>query len=186
MNYKNSNYAAFYVAEPFSLSSLRAYATKDFCYYNMLRAWKGEDLSFPFNDAHAKTYSVRDGSDWEKTLKPRLRERLRCSKNIILFLSSNTKCSHALQEEISYGAELRLPIIVVYPELGNNDIVQSGNLSLKVQLLWDKLEPLRMAMNKVPTIHIPMKKDYIQRALSDPELTIQGKRVNDCSKYFYP
>lgn len=152
----------------------------------MLRCWKALDASFPFNDAHAKTYSVRDGSDWEKTLKPRLHKRLRCSKNIILFLSSNTKCSDTLQEEISYGAGLGLPIIVVYPELGNNDIVQNGNLSLKVQQLWNKLEPLRMAMNKVPTIHIPMKKDYIQSALSAPELTIHGKKVNDCSKYFYP
>lgn len=184
--YRNSNYAAFYVAEPFSSSSLGAYATKDFCYYNMLRAWKGKDLSFPFNDAHAKTYSVRDGSDWEHTLKPRLRERLRYSKNIILFLSSNTKYSRALCEEISYGAcELGLPVIVVYPELGNNDIVQNGNLSLKVQLLWNKLPALKIAMDKVPTIHIPIERDYIQRALSLRKLTVQGKKENDCSKYFF-
>jgi len=63
--YRNSNYTAFYVAEPFEPVSLGAHATKDFCYYNTLRAWKGKDTSFPFNDAHAKTYSVRDGSNWE-------------------------------------------------------------------------------------------------------------------------
>ena len=51
--YRNSNYTAFYVAEPFEPSSLGAHATKDFCYYNTLRAWKGKDTSFPFNDAHA-------------------------------------------------------------------------------------------------------------------------------------
>lgn len=85
MTYRNGNYAAFYVAEPFSTSTLGAHATKDFCYYNTLKMWKGKDDKFPFIDSHDKTYSVRDGSDWESTLKPRLRERLRNSKNIILF-----------------------------------------------------------------------------------------------------
>ena len=39
MGYKNGNYSAFYVSEPFSESSLGAYAAKDFQYYNLLRAW---------------------------------------------------------------------------------------------------------------------------------------------------
>ena len=84
MAYRNGNYSAFYVAEPFSESGLGANATKDFVYYNMLRAWKGADTTFPFIDSHDKNYNVRDGSDWEKTLKPRLRDRLAKSKNIIL------------------------------------------------------------------------------------------------------
>lgn len=103
MAYKNGNYTAFYVSEPFSESNLGASATRDFNSYNMLRAWKAADGTFPFNDSHNKTYNVRDGSDWEKTLKPRLRERLNNSKNIILFLSSYTKNSKALREEINYG-----------------------------------------------------------------------------------
>ena len=182
---RNSNYTAFYVAEPFNTSQLGAHATKDFCYYNMLRIWKGKDISFPFYDAHAKTYSVRDDSDWASTLKPRLRERLRVSKNIILFLSSSTKASKALTEEIEYGAcALGLPIIFVYPELDNNDIVKNNSLSLKVRLLWDKLPALKKAMENVPTLHIPMKKEYLQRALSVSKLTIQGKIVNDQSLYF--
>ena len=82
MSYQNANYSAFYVSEPFSESNLGANSTHDFVYYNMLRMWKGEDNSFPFNDAHDKTYNVRDGSDWEKTLKPRLHTRLDNSKNI--------------------------------------------------------------------------------------------------------
>ena len=73
MAYRNGNYTAFYVAEPFHPSSLGANATKDFQYYNTLRMWKGADATFPFVDSHDKTYSVRDGSDWEYTLKPRLR-----------------------------------------------------------------------------------------------------------------
>lgn len=79
------NYCAFYVAEPFNLNNLGANAAKDFCYYNLLKAWKAEDSSFPFVDSHAKTYSVRDGSDWEQTLKPRLHARLDASANVVLF-----------------------------------------------------------------------------------------------------
>ena len=117
MAYRSGNYTAFYVAEPFSSSTLGANATKDFCYFNLLRSWKGAEASFPFIDSHDKTYSVRDGSDWEKTLKPRLRERLRNSKNIVLFLSSTTVNSRALAEEIDYGInDQGLPVIVIYPE----------------------------------------------------------------------
>jgi len=113
MSYKNGNYCAFYVAEPFHESALGAHATKDFVYYNLLRTWKGSDSSFPFNDSHSKTYSVRDGSNWESTLRPRLQERLRTSKNVILFLSERTVSSRALIEEIDYGTNsLGLPIII--------------------------------------------------------------------------
>ena len=99
MAYRNGNYSAFYVNEPFSEGNLGAHATKDFLYYNLLRAWKAGDSSFPFIDSHDKNYDVRDGSDWEATLKPRIHERLRNSKNLILFLSSITSNSRALREE---------------------------------------------------------------------------------------
>lgn len=113
---RTANYAAFYVSEPFSESNLGANATPDFLYYNQLRAWKGADTSFPFVDAHAKTYNVRDNSSWE-TLKKRLHDRLDVSKNIILFLSNNTKNSQALREEIEYGINTKgLPVIVIYPD----------------------------------------------------------------------
>ena len=91
MAYRNGNYSAFYVKEPFNENNLGAHSTKDFVSYNLLRAWKGADSSFPFIDSHNKNYNVRDGSDWEKTLKPRIRERISNSKNLILFLSSITK-----------------------------------------------------------------------------------------------
>ena len=186
MTYRNCNYTAFYVDEPFSSSQLGAHATKDFYYYNILRAWKGKNALFPFNDAHAKTYSVRDDSNWELTLKPRLQKRLRGSKNIILFLSSNTKSSKALVEEIEYGAcTLRLPIIVVYPELDQSQIVSNGQFSLRVNLLWNKLPILKEAMSKVPTLHIPMRLNSVSKALSESKLTIQGKKDGDITQYFY-
>ena len=88
MSNRTANYAAFYVKEPFNESNLGANATPDFLYYNQLRAWKGADSSFPFVDAHAKSYNVRDGSEWE-TLKKRLHDRLSASKNIVELFSDN-------------------------------------------------------------------------------------------------
>ena len=56
MAYRNGNYSAFYVEEPFNENNLGANSTKDFVYYNLLRAWKGADSSFPFIDSHDKNY----------------------------------------------------------------------------------------------------------------------------------
>ena len=103
MSYRNANYSAFYVSEPFSESNLGANSTHDFVYYNMLRMWRGEDNSFPFNDAHDKTYNVRDGSDWEKTLKPRLHTRLEYSNAIV----------HAFQ---GFRAPFSGKIVHIFPE----------------------------------------------------------------------
>ena len=187
MAYRNGNYSAFYVSEPFSESSLGAFATKDFVSYNLLRAWKAQDSDFPFTDSHQKNYNVRDGSDWEKTLKPRLYDRLNNSKNIILFLSSTTKNSKALREEITFGVgDLGLPVIVVYPEYSDkSDIVNCKSNTIKQQLkdLWDNLPSFRDSLDKVPTLHIPLKKDLIRSALNDKDFMINSK--SDAKRSFY-
>ncbi len=174
MSNRTANYAAFYVAEPFSTSNLGAYASPDFRYYNQLRAWKGADNAFPFVDAHAKTYNVRDGSEWE-TLKRRLHERLNVSKNIVLFLSSNTKNSRALREELDYGINVKgLPVIVIYPDYNEKtDIATSDGIRKQIKDLWDKLPVFRDNMNKVATLHVPYKKSLITSALQDPDFKVQ-------------
>lgn len=182
MTYQNGNYCAFYVSEPFNESALQAHATPDFVYYNMLRAWKGKDSSFPFNDSHQKTYSVRDGSNWELTLKPRLRERLKLSKNIILFLSRNTTESKALKEEIEYGITSQgLPIIVVYTEL--ESLLVNNEISKEAQKLWERLPALKNNMSSVPTLHIPLKKDLVIRALTNKDFTVQSKCAPGVYRY---
>ena len=185
MSQRIYNYSAFYVAEPFNTSNLKAYATPDFCYYNILKAWKSEDSAFPFHDAHTTTYSVRDDSDWESTLKPRLHQRLNNSKNIILFLSSNTKHSRALNEEIAFGVgSLGLPVIVVYPECTDKEqIAEGGVIKQVIRNLWDNLPKFRDLMDSVPTIHVPMNKKLISMALEDPDLAIQTKKDN--GRWFY-
>ena len=175
MSYRNANYSAFYVSEPFSESNLGANSTHDFVYYNMLRMWRGEDNSFPFNDAHDKTYNVRDGSDWEKTLKPRLHTRLDNSKNIILFLSSITANSRALREEMNYGISTKgLPVIVIYPDFKEkSDIWCSTGMRKQITDLWDKLPVFRDSMDKIATLHVPYKKSLIVSALKDSDFKVQ-------------
>ena len=188
MAYRNGNYSAFYVAEPFSETNLGANATRDFIYYNLLRAWKGSDAAFPFVDSHSKNYNVRDGSDWEKTLKPRIHERLGNSKNIVLFLSSITKNSRALREEIDYGINTKgLPVIVVYPDYTEkSDIINctSKSIKQKIKNLWDKIPVFRNSMGEVPTIHVPNKKALIKNALNDTEFMV-GTKGNP-GAHFYP
>ncbi len=188
MAYKNGNYSAFYVDEPFDESNLGAHSTEDFVYYNLLRAWKGADSSFPFIDSHNKNYNVRDGSDWENTLKPRIRDRLNKSKNIILFLSSITKSSRAIREEIDFGINTNeLPIIVVYPEYSEkSDIINcsSKTIKQKIKYLWDKLPIFRNSMGDVPTLHIPNKKSLIKNALENENFMVNTKR--DPGVFFYP
>nr|WP_312522682.1 TIR domain-containing protein [Moraxella sp. CTOTU47724] len=183
---RTGNYCAFYVAEPFSESNLNANATHDFVYYNTLRMWKGKDLRFPFIDSHSKTYSVRDGSTWE-TLKARLRARLDVSKNIILFLSSKTANSRAVNEEIEYGINSGLPIIIVYPDYNEKaQLLDSTGTTFNqsIQSLWNKLPTLKDNMDKVPTIHIPMNKNLIAQSLNDIRFTINGKGSTR-GRYFY-
>lgn len=187
MAYRNGNYSAFYVDEPFSESNLRANATRDFVSYNLLRAWKGADTTFPFNDSHNKNYNVRDGSDWEKTLKPRIHERLNNSKNIILFLSSITKNSRALREEMNFGIDTNeLPVIVVYPDYKEkSDIINCTSKTIKknIEELWNNLPSFRDSKHKVPTIHIPNKKELIRSALNDSDFMVNTKcKAGD---YFY-
>jgi len=178
------NYTAFYVDTPFSESNLGARATHDFCYYNTLKLWKATEATFPFLDAHEKTYNVRDDSSWD-TLKKRLHERLNLSKNIVLVFSSITKNSRALREEIEYGVGvLGLPVIVIYSELENTDIATNGKLNTEaLRPYWNKLPAFRDLVDSVPTFHVPCKKAYISSALKDPDVTIQHKKEN--IKYFY-
>ena len=174
-DYRNGNYSAFYVDEPFTDDALGAYSTPDFVYYQMLCMWKGLDYDFPFIDSHMKNYNVRDGSDWESTLKPRLHERLRSSKNIVLFLSSVTRNSRALREEVDYGINTcGLPVIVVYPDFKSyRDIVNGDHLSHKVVDLWEQLPKFRDSKDAVACVHVPIAKEYIVKALADPSYTVQ-------------
>ncbi len=182
---RTANYSAFYVKEPFSTSNLGANATKDFIYYNQLKAWKAQDSSFPFIDAHSRTYNVRDNSKWD-TLKSRLHERLTISKNIILFLSSYTKNSTPLREEIDYGINTcGLPVIVIYPDFHNaSDVADTNGILNQIKTLWNNLPIFRENMNKVATLHVPYKKEFITTALNNSGFKVQTMKT--ATQYYYP
>jgi hypothetical protein len=185
---RTGNYCAFYVSEPYSETNLGAHATPDFRTYNLLRSWKGLDSSFPFVDSHNKNYNVRDNSDWENTLKPRLHDRLNMSKNIILILSSITSNSKALHEEIDFGINNKgLPVIVIYPEYKEkSDIIDFTKKTIKkeIEALWNKLPIFRDSMSKVPTIHIPLNKALIEKTLKDPDFNVSTKK--ESGMFHYP
>ena len=185
MSHANGNYCAFYVSEPFNESALGAHATKDFVFYNLLKSWKGKDSSFPFTNSHDKTYNVRDNSDWESTLKPRLRERLRSSKNIVLFLSERTVNSRALREEIDYGINtFGLPVIVIYPDYDSKEsLLLNGSLKQEIKNLWNNLPIFKDSMKHVPTLHVPMNKDLLSTSLKNSGFMVSTKK--DPKIYIY-
>jgi hypothetical protein len=177
------NYSAFYVKEPFSDTNLGANAVHDFCYYNTLRMWKANDSTFPFVDSHNKNYNVRDDSSWE-TLCNRLRERIRGSKNIVLFLSSITVESKALKEELEYGmSNQKLPVIVIYPEYSEkSDVADSAGIRQNIKNLWNKVPTFKKYMYDVATIHVPMKQSVIRSALNDEDVMISTMKPGT---YYY-
>jgi hypothetical protein len=175
---RTGNYCAFYVPEPFNPSALRAHAVADFCHYDKLREWKDLDETFLFNDSHHQAYNVRGHGDWEMTLKPRIRERLRNAKNIILFLSSRTNATRALIEELDYGINNQgLPVIVIYPDFDRQEsmLTTSGTLNHFARDLWESIPIFAESMDNVPTLHIPLKMSLIRKVLSSPHYTIDTK-----------
>ncbi len=184
---KIGNYCAFYVTHFGTDSNLAAHAVKDFFYYNMLRAWKGKDSTFPFIDSHAKNYNVRDSSDWETTLKPRLRDRINKSKNLIFFLSKDTKNSKALREEINHAINVNeIPVIVVYPDFKeNSDIINCGSNTIKKKIsdMWSQVPIFKVSKYKVPILHIPYQKKLIRQALNNSDFRFSTKTKED--DYFY-
>lgn len=175
MTNRTANYTAFFVADPETKTNLDYNTADGLRYLNQLKAWKKKDSSFPFVNAHSKTYSVRDDS-LPATLEQRLHQRLRMSKNIILFLESQTRDTEALHKEIDFGINrLGLPVIVVYPQIKRNrDIINAFNsASNPLEDLWKKIEIFKNSMGNVATIHIPFRKRYIAQALIDEDFTVQ-------------
>ncbi len=110
MAYRNSTYVAFAGCGTTNPTE------SDIKYYNLMKGWKGcENINFSFNNSHDKTSSVKDNSSTE-TLKRRLKERLNESKNILVFISKNTKSnfSEILDFEITTAVNLGLPMILCY------------------------------------------------------------------------
>lgn len=68
-------------------------------------------------------------------------------------------------------------MIVIYPDYKTNDKLLSNNCLIQdVKDLWDKLPKFRDSMSDVPTLHIPMNKELIEKALKDTGFMKNSKR----------
>ncbi len=71
-----------------------------------------------------------------------------------------------------------LPIIVVYPDYTiYDDLVESDSRMIKEEIvdLWEKLPKFKSSIDKIPSLHIPLNKEYIRKALSDPGFMVKTK-----------
>ena len=94
MAYKNGTYVAFNgcgTTDP---------TESDIKYYNLLKAWaESDNIDFSFSNSHEKTSQVSDESKLS-TLKARLQERLRNSKNMLLIITEHSKMRYLVNTKI--------------------------------------------------------------------------------------
>lgn len=144
----------------------------DFRYYATLKAWNANNsIDFKYIDSHDKTYSVWDTSA-KATLRARIQERLRASKNMLVILSSDTRKSGS---ELSYEIEqavdtYKIPLIIAY--VGYQVVLQPHLLSG----YWPHTLSSRIGNAKGSMIHIPFAKEPIMNAL--PRFTVNGESIN--------
>ena len=156
MAYRNGTYVAFHAAGTSDPTA------SDMKYFNLLKAWHVRDESdFTFVDSHQKTYAVRDSSSRD-TLRARLAERLRNSKNMVLILGMTTRFdTDWVPFEIEYAIDTcRIPIIAAYP--GYNTIRDPQAL----RSMWPYALATRIDSRIAHVIHVPFKQDPLTDAVN--------------------
>lgn len=160
-------YISLWVPEPFSQYKYFSDICKDYCYYCLLKRWLKYDNNKYFNDVHEGNYNVRELAPWNDVIKPRIHSRLDRADIFVLILSSNTRESWAINEEIEYGVNiLRLPVIVIYPDFDSlNQLYDesTGNYSNYIINLWNKLPKIKNIIeSKTVTVkHFPLNKNVL-------------------------
>jgi len=156
MAYRNGTYIAFH-AEGTNVPT-----DSDMKYYNLLKAWTAKtDDDFSVIDSHEKSAAVRDSSRKE-TLRTRLKERLRNSKNLLLIIGATTKFdTDWVPFELRYAIdECEIPIIATYTDY--KYILDPSQLSH----IWPEALKIRINNDTAKVIHIPFKKEPIDAAIS--------------------
>jgi hypothetical protein len=165
MAYRNGTYIAFHA------DGTNIPTESDIKYYNLITAWTAKsDDDFYMVNSHDKTDAVRDSSKKE-TLRNRLKERLRNSKNMVLIIGDTTKNDKDwIPFEIEYAVDIcEIPLIVTY--IGYEYILQPALLSSK----WPKALKDRIDNKTVSAIHIPFKKEPIKDAISQFDINHKPK-----------
>ncbi len=155
MAYRNGTYVAF------DGRGTTNPTESDMKYYAILQSWnKNSKYDFSFSDSHKKTYRVLDDSSID-TLKGRLLERMRNSKNMVLIISGETNYDRGmLNFEIEKAVDYyELPLVVTYP--GYNYIMAPE----KLRELWPKALLQRIDDGSVRAIHIPFREKCLTSAI---------------------
>lgn len=175
MAYRNGTYVAF------DGNGQNDPTKGDLKYLGILRAWKESDnIDFNFTDSHKKTYQVRDSSS-EATLKSRLEDRMRFSKNMLVIISDDTNFDRGLLNwEIQTAQEkYGLPIIVAYA--GEQYLPRLTN-ELIEKLPREIWRDVKFGGNHYA--HIPFTKDRIKRAI-DHYSVVSGVYPNSEKDIFF-
>lgn len=174
MSYRNGTYVAFD-------GNATTDPTKgDMKYYGLLQNWNNsKKYNLSFSDSHKKTYQVKDSSEIA-TLKARLLERMRNSKNMLLILSEDTNWDRGmLNFEIEKAIDsYKLPIIVAYT--GYQYILDPELLKDK----WPKALYERIEDQTARCIHIPFKEKVIAEAITQFDIhKTEGQLTSPISYY---
>lgn len=157
----------------------------DIKYYNLLKKWKkNKNIDFSFTDSHDKTYKVKDESS-DETLKKRLKERLKLSKNFLLIITDKTKKYYTdnLNFEIATAMELELPFIITYPCFESEEYLAEEDIEYNLSELWpEKLKKI-IEKNKIKAIHISFKLEQIKESIN--RFTINNNEELKCSECFF-
>ncbi|WP_058300636.1 TIR domain-containing protein [Gorillibacterium timonense] len=156
MAYRNGTYVAF------DGNATTNPTEGDMKYYGLLQKWNHSNgFQLSFSDSHKKTYQVRDSSTIA-TLKSRLLERMRSSKNMLLIISKDTNWDRGmLNFEIEKAVDFyEIPIIVAYPEY--KSILNPNSHKEK----WPKALYERIGNNTAKCIHVAFKEKAIAAAVS--------------------
>ena len=155
MAYRNGTYVAFHAAGTSDPTA------SDIKYYNLLKAWHvREEQDFQFVNSHDKTAAVRDSS-LSATLRQRLAERLRSSKNMILVLGETTRFdTDWVPFEIQYAVDTcKIPIIAAYP--GYKNIRNPEG----TRTFWPHELRTRIDDGTAHVIHVPFRQEPLTDAV---------------------
>lgn len=148
MAYRNGTYIAFHA------DGTNQPGKSDIDYYNLMKAWSAKtDDDFSMINSHEKTSAVRDTSK-KATLKAKLLERLKISKNMVLIIGETTKNdTDWVPFEIAQAIDTyKIPIIAAYTDF--TSILAPAELRSH----WPLALAQRIDNQTAHVIHIPFKK----------------------------
>lgn len=145
-------------------------ADSDIHYYRLMQAWKQNDHT-PFSFYNAHDLNNLSAGSSEETIKLKLRERLRSSREFIILVGENTRYLYKfVRWEIEQALSIKMPIIVC-------------NLNQRRSMDEDRCPPL---IREHIAIHVSFNAAIIQYALENWPSSYESIMNNGgVGPYFY-